>query len=187
MEPPGGHDVVFRRLFDEHYDAIARYCLRRLPREDANDAAAQVFVVAWRKIEKMPDGPGALPWLYRIAHFEVSTIRRTGRRATALRARLTGLAPTYAQSPDGVVVRRAEHEAVIRALAKLSPSDRDIILLRSYEELSTKQIAVVLGCSPEAAKKRLTRALRRLRKTADLAEAAVSLRNPRAIREGGDG
>ncbi len=187
MAPSRAFDVKFRRVFDGHFDAVNRYCLRRLSREDANDAAAQVFVVAWRKIDEMPEGEGALPWLYSIARYEVSTMRRAGRRLKALRSRLSGLAQPHVQTPDSVVVRRAEHEAVVTALGSLADADREVILLRSYEDLSTSQIAVVLGCSPEAAKKRLSRALKRLRKAAGLPEAATSAGNPRAIQEGGAG
>ena len=60
-----------RRMFDEHYDAISRYCHRRLPAADANDAAAAVFAVAWRKIDTVPSGEQALHWLYAVARNEV--------------------------------------------------------------------------------------------------------------------
>lgn len=178
-------EIKFRRIFDEHFDAVNRYCLRRLSRDDANDAAAQVFVVAWRKIDKMPHGEGALPWLYAVARLEVSTMRRSVRRLKALRERLGGMAPPGARGPDAVVVRRSEHEAVIEALRSLSRGDREVVFLRSYEELSTPHIGVVLGCSTEAAKKRLSRALKRLRKAAGLPGPAASL-STRAIKEGGD-
>lgn len=112
MTTAGSGETKFRRVFDEHFDAINRYCLRRLPREDANDAVAQVFVVAWRKVDQMPKREGTLPWLYRIACFEVSTMRRSGRRRHALRSRLNGLAPDEQAGPEAVVVRRAEHEAI---------------------------------------------------------------------------
>ena len=187
MQPAGVRDASFRQMFDEHFDAVARYCLRRLPREDAEDATARTFVVAWRKVEEMPAADAALPWLYRIASYEVSTIRRSIRRFRSLRSRLGGLAPSSSPNPDTIVVRRAEHEALVAALASLRPADREVILLRSYEDLPTTEIAAVLGCSPEAARKRLSRALRRLRRTAGLPEPAPLSRNSRAIEEGGDG
>ena len=97
-------------MFDEHFDVVSRYCLRRLSREDANDAAAEVFVVAWRKFDEMPGGERTLPWLYGIARYEVSVMRRTGRRLEALRRRLKGLAHSYAVSPDAVSQFAAELE-----------------------------------------------------------------------------
>jgi hypothetical protein len=50
----------FREAFDNYFDAITRYCLRRLPQSNANDAAASVFVVVWRKIDADASG-GAAP------------------------------------------------------------------------------------------------------------------------------
>ena len=172
-------------MFDEHFEAVMRYCLRRLPTDDANDAVAQVFAVAWRKVDDMPDGDGTLPWLYRVASFEVSNVRRSGRRLASLRAKLKGVGDVVAPGPDTVVVRGAEHDAVVEALRSLAPGDREVILLRTYEDLPTAQIAAALGCSHEAAKKRLSRALQRLRKAAGLTEPATTT-DTRAIQEGGD-
>lgn len=186
MSPIASSDAKVRRAFDEHFHAVLRYCLRRLPPEDANDAAAQTFAVAWRKVDNMPEGDGTLPWLYRIASYEVRTVRRSGRRLASLRSKMNGVRPESSPTPDAIVVRRAEHDAVVDALWSLSEGDREVILLHTYEDLPTVQVAVVLGCSHEAAKKRLSRALQRLRKAAGLAEPAA-ISNSRAIQEGGDG
>lgn len=177
-------DVRFRGVFREHYDAITRYCLRRLPRNDVDDAVARVFTVAWRKVAEMPAADAALPWLYRIASYEVSTMQRSARRRVRLRSKLDGLGTAPQQAPEVQVVQRAEHEAVLAALAKLPNPDREVILLRSYEGLSSEQIADVLGCSSEAARKRLSRALRRLRKAAGFTPAEAAVGDPELGREG---
>lgn len=166
-------DARFRGVFRAHYDAITRYCLRRLPRHDVDDAVARVFSVAWRKANEMPRGDATLPWLYRIASYEVSTMQRSHRRRMALKSKLSGLGTPPQPAPEIQVVQRAEHEAVLAALAKLNDADREIILLRSYEGLSSDEIAQVLGCSSAAARQRLSRALRRLRKTAGLSVEAT--------------
>jgi RNA polymerase sigma-70 factor (ECF subfamily) len=142
--------------------------------------------VAWRKVDDMPGGEETLPWLYRIASYEVSTVRRSGRRLASLRGKLSGVRVDSSPTPDAVVVRRAEHAAIVDALWSLPAPDREVILLRTYEELSTAQAALALGCSQEAAKKRLSRALRRLRKAAGLPEPAA-MSESRAIQERGDG
>jgi hypothetical protein len=54
VEPSRLRDAKFRRAFYEDFDAVNRYCLRRLSPDDANDAAAQMFVVAWREVDQMP-------------------------------------------------------------------------------------------------------------------------------------
>ncbi len=179
-------DERFCKAFDDHFDAITRYCFRRLPANQANDAAANVFVVAWRKIEDMPGGDGTLPWLYGVARREVSTFRRSVRRAFALSEKLARQPHYPAPGPDTVVVRNLEQADLLRALATLPPGDQEILRLRAYEELSLAQIAVVLGCSHDAAKKRSARALKRLRKAAGFPERPEAPTGSRAIQEGGD-
>lgn len=186
MKPTSKPDATFCRVFDNHFDAVTRFCLRRLPRDDVNDAVARVFVVAWRKVDEMPEGDEALPWLYRIAHYEVSTIRRSNRRLFSLRNRLSGLPRPHSQCPEAIVIRRAEYEYVVKALNTLPDKDREIILLRSYEDLSITRIAAVLGCSPDAAKKRLSRALGRLRTATGLVEPVQDIARPVRSKGGGN-
>ena len=52
-----GTDVPFERLYAVHHRAVLAYCARRVSRWDAWDAAAEVFVVAWRRIEDIPGRP----------------------------------------------------------------------------------------------------------------------------------
>ena len=54
----------FRTLFETYYDAVDRYCLRRLPIDAAADAACETFAVAWRRIDDLSFDDDVLPWLY---------------------------------------------------------------------------------------------------------------------------
>jgi RNA polymerase sigma-70 factor (ECF subfamily) len=182
----GSNETRFRRIFDEHFDAVSRYCHRRLPTADANDATAEVFTVAWRRIDAVPRGDETLPWLYGVARNQVRSSRRSVRRATALRTRLNGQARHPEPGPEVVVVRNAEQVELLAALAKLRPDDQEVLRLRANEELSLPEIALVLGCSHEAAKKRSARAMKRLRRVADLSEPHGAIRGFPAIQEGGD-
>ena len=177
-------EMKFRRIFDYHFEAVTRYCLRRLPVADVNDATAEVFLVAWKKIDSVPAGEGALPWLYGVARNVVRNATRSTRRSGRLTGRLGGLARQQPPDPSAVVVRRREDEALVAAMGELSDDDQEVLRLRAYEGLTAPEIAVALDISPEAAKKRVTRALGRLRKAASLGEADVSP-HPRAIPEGG--
>lgn len=179
--------VEFRRVFDEHYEAIARYCHRRLPTSDANDATANVFVVAWRKINQMPDGEEALPWLYAVARNEVSTTRRSMRRLSALKTKLGGQARHPEAGPEAVIVRNDELRQLLAALDRLSAQDREILRLRAYEHLTMPEISVVLGIGVDAAKKRSTRAINRLRKAAGVSGPTDLATDTGAVQEGGDG
>ena len=178
-------DIKLRQAFEDHFDAVSRYCLRRLNPEDAREAVAQVFVVAWRKIDEMPGDGATLPWLYRIAFYEVGTIRRTTRRLIALRTRLNGQARPDNPGPEAIVVSNAERSAVIDALSTLSDTDREVILLRSFEELTIPEIAVATNCSEAAARKRVDRAFARLAKAAGLTAAGseVEISHSRRARQ----
>ena len=185
MATDDANRVKLRGAFDAHYEAISRYCHRRLPAGDANDAAAQVFAVAWRKIDQMPDGDAALPWLYGVARYEVSTFRRTSRRRRNLQEKLDGQAQHPDPGPEMVVVRRAERSELMAALATLRPSDQEVLRLRSFEGLAMAELAVALGCSVEAAKKRSARAMRRLQRAAGLSASAGIVVDTRVAEEGG--
>jgi RNA polymerase sigma factor (sigma-70 family) len=173
-----------RRAFDAHYDAVSRYCHRRLPLQVANDAAAEVFAVAWRKIDDMPVGDAVLPWLYAVARYEVSSARRSQRRWRNLRAKLDGQARGFEDGPAAVVVRNVEHEELLAALGTLRPADQEVLRLRVYEELPHADLAAVLGCSVEAAKKRSARALRRLRRAAGIDQPRATGSSASAGEEG---
>jgi RNA polymerase sigma factor (sigma-70 family) len=85
-----------------------------------------------------------------------------------------------------VVVRSAEHASIVRALHSLKQADREVLRLRAYEGLSLSEVAVALGCSPEAAKKRSARAMKRLAKAAGPLDWAETTHISRAIPKGGD-
>lgn len=174
-----------RSAFDAHYEAISRYCHRRLPASDANDAAAQVFAVAWRKIDQMPDRETALPWLYGVARYEVSSFRRTSRRRRNLQEKLDGQAWHPDPGPEMVVVRRTEQSELMVALGTLRSGDQEVLRLRALEGLSMNEMAVALGCSVEAAKKRSLRAMRRLQRAAGIATSSAASLDATVVEEGG--
>jgi len=181
-----GSSAKFRRAFDDHFAAMNRYCLRRVAIDDVNDVVAEVFAVAWRKVDKMPEGTDTLPWLYRVAHHEISNRRRSTRRFRALVVKLDGQAAHPEAGPESVIVRNSELDDLLGALRTLKPGDQEVLLLHTHEDLDYSQLSVALGCSPEAARKRLTRAIRRLRRAADIPEPRPAASTFRAIEEGGD-
>lgn len=184
MASDDANRVKLRRAFDAHYEAVSRYCYRRLPAGDANDAAAQVFAVAWRKVGDMPDDEGTLPWLYAVARFEVSAARRSRQRRSNLQEKLSGQAQPTEPSPETVVLSNSEQSELMAALESLRPRDQEVLRLRALEGLTMSEIAVVLGCSVEAAKKRSARAMRRLRRAAGVGTTDGSV-GAATVEEGG--
>jgi RNA polymerase sigma-70 factor (ECF subfamily) len=68
----------FRQLYDLHAGLVLAYFKRRTDSETAQDCTAETFLVAWRRIDAVPDE--ALPWLYGVARRVLQNQGRRGRR-----------------------------------------------------------------------------------------------------------
>jgi RNA polymerase sigma-70 factor, ECF subfamily len=151
----------FDSLFREHSRDIVAYCgWRSASAADAQDAVGEVFLIAWRRLDELPDGNAARLWLYATARRVIANQRRSCRRRLALRDRL-------AREPDhgaSEVFSAASREGIVReALRRLRPKDREVLLLAEWENLTPAEIGTVLGCLTVTARGRLHRARFRFR------------------------
>jgi RNA polymerase sigma-70 factor (ECF subfamily) len=148
----------FEQVYAVHRAAILGYALRRTgSADDAADVIAETFLTAWRRIDDMPSGEEARPWLYGVARRVLGNQYRGEQRRSALGERLRSelaAEPAYREPPAGL-------EGVAVAFRRLGDSDREILTLTGWEGLDAGQIAGVLGCSRNAARIRLHRARRR--------------------------
>lgn len=137
------------------------YAARRLDRPaDAADVIADVFMIAWRRIDQVPAGSDARPWLYGVARNVLSNYRRGARRRGRLADRLRSeleVNPAFAESPTAEVL------TVRAALRLLSDDDRELLLLTCWEGLSPTEIAVAMGIPAVTVRSRLHRARHHLR------------------------
>jgi RNA polymerase sigma factor (sigma-70 family) len=151
----------FDRLFADYGADIVAYCgWRAGSAHDAQDAVADVFLIAWRRLDELPEGDAARVWLYATARRVSSNHRRSKRRRAALQERL---ALEAAPPPQDAIPFDRAAELVHEALHRLGPRDREVLLLAEWEGLSPTQIASVLGCLTVTARGRLHRARRRFR------------------------
>lgn len=148
----------FERLYHAHYDRVAAYLLSRAERDVAHDALARTFEVAWRRFAEVPDEP--LPWLLGVARHLLRELRRAEGRRDALIERIAETAPAATVDPAETL---AERELLTKALANLSDTQREAVLLVAWDGLSQEEAAMVLGCSRVAVAVRLHRARARLR------------------------
>jgi RNA polymerase sigma factor (sigma-70 family) len=153
-------------IFEAHYDEVVAYCARRIGRAEAEDVASEAFVVASRRAEEI-EWETVLPWLFAVARGVLANRRRSIYRLGRVYGRMAGLAVAPSDSPDEVVIRNAEARKAIAALHQLRPSDREILMLAAWEELTGSQIALSLGISVAATEKRLERAKHRLSRILD--------------------
>ena len=160
-------EVRFRRLYDEHHRAVLSYFMRRTDRDDAYEATEDVYLIAWRKLDQVPDGEKARAWLYAVARRVLANRVRKAKRFTRLVDRAAREPAQPDPGPEPLVVRGAEYEAIAGAMAQLSARDREVLRLAVWDELPHADIGELLGCSPGAVDVRVHRATRRLAKAFD--------------------
>lgn len=154
-------DEDFDALFKANYGDVLAYGLRRcVCREDAEDVVAETFAVAWRRIADVPQGDRARLWLFGTARRVHLNQQRARHRQRSLAEKVRDVLPI---GRDFMGNRNpSEQEWVQEAMALLSPSDREVLLLSAWEELSADEISVVLEITTSAVWKRLQRARDRL-------------------------
>jgi RNA polymerase sigma-70 factor (ECF subfamily) len=178
-------DERFHILFAKHHADIQAYCLRRLPVHDADEAAADVFTVAWRRIEDVPAGEQALPWLYGVARNAVRNQRRGSTRRLRLVAKAGALHEPPQEGPEIHVLRNAASDEVVAALQTLSSDDQELLRLKTWERLSNKAIASIFDISVQAVESRYARALARFAKKLPAAKPGFGI-SPLSERKGGE-
>ena len=132
---------------------------------DAEDAAQEGFVKAYRALHRFRAGAELRPWLLRIVANEARNRVRSSGRRHRLELRLTeGFRPgDAAPSPEAVAVALDERKRLLAMVNALSEEDRLVIASRYFLELSGDETAAALGIPEGTVKSRLSRALARLR------------------------
>lgn len=145
----------FEALYEEHFDALLAYALRRTDRETAYDAVGEAFLVVWRRLEDVPED--ALPWLYGVIRRVIANQRRSSRRRLFLFSRLVReRAEMITAEP------KADTSPLVEALNRLNNREREALMLTAWEGLDGASAAAALDISPVAFRVRLHRAKRKL-------------------------
>ena len=136
---------------------------------DAEDAAQDAFVKAWRALGRFREGAPFRPWLLQIVANEARNRRRSaGRRAhLALRAATEQPSGDAAPSPEASLLSTEVRETLLAAVNELPDDQRNVIALRFFVGLSEAEVAAALGVPEGTVKSRSARALERLRESYD--------------------
>jgi RNA polymerase sigma-70 factor (ECF subfamily) len=136
---------------------------------EAEEAAQEGFVKAWRALGRFRPGEPFRPWLLRIVANEAHNRRRSaGRRAQlALRAAAELPSGDAAPSPEAALLGVEQRQQLLAAVNELPEEQRVVISLRYFAELSEEETAEALGLPRGTVKSRTSRALERLRETYD--------------------
>ncbi|WP_155372578.1 RNA polymerase sigma factor [Catellatospora vulcania] len=147
----------FTAIYQRHHRQVYAYAVSRAGRTLADDVVADTFLVAWRRLEAVPEG--ALPWLLGVARNVIRERFRDDVRQASLAAELRAwVVEADADVAEGV----ADRAAMLAALAGLGDDDREALTLTAWQGLSAKDAARVVGCSTATFFVRLHRARRRL-------------------------
>jgi RNA polymerase sigma-70 factor (ECF subfamily) len=159
-----GDRAAFAELYDEHIDSVYRYLLYRVREpSDAEDLASEVFTRAFANIHRYRwQGKSFLAWLYTIARNAVTDRRRRERPTVDIDS-------AFSLAQDGPTAHdRAVHGEQVQALRgavkHLTAEQQQVLSLRFEANLSSRQVAKMLGKNEGAIRALQFRALGRLRK-----------------------
>lgn len=165
--------AAFAEIYDRYGGAVFGFLLRFVrDRGAAEDVVQQTFLRIHESRESFDAGLNLRTWIFTIARrLAINWIERE-RRSVGPPSEHT---VDHAPSPEQHAVARAEVRRVEDALAQLAPEDASAVILARFEGLTSAELANVFGCTPDAAKMRLHRALRRL---GDILGQSLSVRTP---------
>ena len=170
-----GHDAALNDLMERHAPRLLNYLLRQLRDEsEAEDLAQEAFVRVFQNRHKFNPQYRFMTWLYTIAtnlartrqrhqtrHPHVSLEAESEFSAGSLKERL----PAEQSSPTENLETGERAAAVRAAVADLPEELREAILLTEYEELTQREAAAVLNCTPKAVEMRIYHARNQLRQS----------------------
>ena len=154
-----GDREAFGALVEQYRDNVYRLAYRMCGNAyDADEAAQEAFVAAWRALPNFRGDAKFSTWLYRLTtNAAIDVMRREKRHQTVGDGEMMELADD-ADSPQETVERTEQQETVQKALATLSEEYREVLLLRYMEELDYAEIAEVLQLPSGTVKSRINRA-----------------------------
>jgi RNA polymerase sigma-70 factor (ECF subfamily) len=146
---------AFEVLVRRYQLRIYRLCLRMIAeRRDAEEAAQDTFLTAWRSMGRFRGESQFSTWLYRIATNRcLKHLQRRPDPAARLPER-----PSSHGNPEAELDADQQLRATTAAINRLTPEQRAVFLLRHVEAMNYDQIAAVMGITMSAVKSRLNRA-----------------------------
>lgn len=156
--PSPDDDKRFTRIYEDTSRDLLAFLLRRCATaEDAADCLAESYRIAWEARTRIPTGDEVRPWLFGIARNIARQTHKGETRRTATSSALAAAAERW-YTPS-----TPEDSALAAALSELSPIDQEIITMIAADGLPPREVAAMLGLSPNAVRIRAHRARAKLR------------------------
>lgn len=163
--------ACYDKLVHEHLSSVHRAAHRLTGNAaDAEDLAQEVFLKAWRSIEKVCEMEAARPWLFRVMRNAwLDRVRKSGRRPqlVAMEESPDPEAPEpiarLSELEDQQVLHEHIDSQVVEALDELPDGERLVLLYHAFGDLNYREIAEAMDCPVGTVMSRLHRARARLR------------------------
>ena len=168
MRAQRGEQDAFRVLVERYQGLVYTLALRMVARpEDAEDAAQEAFLAAWKALPKFRMDARFSTWLYRLTVNAATDLLRRRQKDSRSQSLEDEEAPLQlsdpAPGPEEHAQAAERRAALQRAISALSENHRKILLLRAVNGLDYQEIGQVLELTPGTVKSRLARARRELR------------------------
>jgi len=156
---------AFDTLYQRYVHRIYRYALARLHHaEEAADATQQTFLRAWQSLDHYRVGSSFAAWLFGIARHVISTMQ-SHQSATVSWDEVPEDAHPWSHTgnPEALVLFHESQTSIQQLLSRLDPHKQELLALYRDDALTIPEIAGILGKTPEAVRKQITRTLKILR------------------------
>jgi RNA polymerase sigma-70 factor (ECF subfamily) len=157
------YEIQLTGLYEEYYDKIAHYVFVHIGnKEEAEDIAGEVFLRALKSLKSYREqGVPMQGWLFRIAHnLTVDYLRKMDKHRTVP---IDSVVLQATDDPSNTAERNIEFTRVTEAIKKLTTEQREVINLRFFGGLTSKEVSGVLGKSDGAVREMQRAAIEKLR------------------------
>lgn len=162
-----GDEAAFTVLVETYQTPVYHLCYRLLGGNphDAEDAAQETFLRAYRALHRYDPRRSFATWLLSIAaHYCIDRLRRQRMKLISLETFTGQILPDSNPGPEAVTFQNERQREIQAMLSRLSPTDRTAVVLHYWYDYSYEEIAQTLSLTVSAVKSRLHRARRQLAK-----------------------
>jgi RNA polymerase sigma factor (sigma-70 family) len=157
---------AFEALYRLYHPRLARFLLNLLHRPTlVEEVLNDTLFVVWERSDTFRGASKLSTWIFAIAYRKAMKALR--RLDEAIEDPDADLRPSDGDAPDAPFGRQRTQEALLAALAKLSPDHRTVVDLTYFHEMGYREIAAIMDCPVDTVKTRMFHARRHLRRLMD--------------------
>lgn len=157
------HEALFQEIYEDYYQKVLSYINARVNNlHDAEDLTSNVFLRCYKSIDRYdPERAAVSTWIFTIANNLLKNHYRDSKNNASIDD-MEGFEAPYEEDFDQAMRLEEIREYLDRALSELDDTKRQILLMRYYDDMKTKDIAEKLEMSPGNVRVTLTRTINQL-------------------------